>query len=54
MLLKRNSKSLQKRNEQSNSTTFSESRWSVMNYLQSLDMFGLPIPAFNIKGKDKV
>ena len=38
----------------SNDTTFSESRWSVMNFLQSLDMFWQPIPAFNIKGKDKV
>ena len=25
-----------------------------MNFLQSFDMFGLPIPAFNIKGQDKI
>ena len=37
-----------------NATAFSESRWSVMNFLRSLDIFGLPLPAFNIKGKDKV
>ena len=54
MPLKRNLKSQQNSNDMSNLTMFSESRWSVMNYLQSLDMFGLPIPAFNIKGKDKV
>ena len=54
MPLKRNLKKEQKSNDQSNSTAFSESRWSVMNYLQSLDMFGQPIPAFNIKGKDQV
>ena len=35
-------------------TTFKESRWNVMNFMSSLDIFGSPIPAFNIKGKDKV
>ena len=25
-----------------------------MNILRSFDMFGLPIPAFNIKGQDKI
>ena len=54
MPFKKNIKSQKKSNEKSNSTMFSESRWSVMNYLQSLDMFGKPIPAFNIKGKASV
>ena len=31
-------------------TTFEESRWNVMNLVRSFDMFGLAIPAFNIKG----
>ena len=50
MPVKRNNKSLEKEY----GTTFDESRWNVMNFLRSLDIFGLPIPAFNIKGKDKV
>ena len=54
MPIKRNIKSQEKSYERSNATIFNESRWSVMNFLQSLDIFGQPIPAFNIKGKDKV
>ena len=35
-----------------NASPFGESRWSVMNFLREFDIFGLPIPAFNIKGKN--
>ena len=52
MPFKRNIKSKEMNNEKINSKTFSESRWSVMNFLRSLDIFGQPIPAFNIKGKE--
>ena len=41
--------------EKDNKTTaYKESRWNVFNFLSSLDIYGLPIPSFNIKGKDKV
>ena len=33
---------------------FKESPWYIMNTLRHLDRFGEPIPAFNIKGEDKV
>ena len=52
MPFKRNIKSQEKSNAKSKSTTFSESHWSVMNFLRSLDIFGQPIPTFNIKGKE--
>ena len=42
------------RNRQSKKTTFRESPWYVGNLLRQIDYFGEPIPAFNIKGKDKV
>ena len=55
---KSNIKSQEKRNgvssRKSKSTVFSESPWSVLSFLRSLDIFGQPIPTFNIKGKDKV
>ena len=35
-------------------TKFSESPWHVMTFLRKLDKFGQPIPAFNLKGEDKV
>ena len=38
----------------SKATTHSESRYSVINYLTSLDIFGVAVPQFKIKGKDKV
>lgn len=33
---------------------FSKSRWNVLNFLAKFDLFGEPIPAFNVRGKDKV
>ena len=35
-------------------TEFWDSPWSVRSFLRECDIFGRPIPAFNIKGKDKV
>ena len=35
-------------------TEFWNSPWSVRSFLRECDIFGRPIPAFNIKGKDKV
>ena len=32
----------------------SESSWSVTNFLRGQDMFGSPVPGFNINGKAKV
>ena len=46
MPIKRNKQS----KEKDNASTFDESRWSAMNFLRKLDIFGQPIPAFNIKG----
>ena len=33
---------------------FWDSPWSVRSFLRECDIFGQPIPAFNIRGKDKV
>ena len=35
-----------------NSNQFWESPWSVTTFLRENDIFGEPIPAFNIKGKN--
>ena len=34
--------------------TFWDSPWSVTNFLSQCDIFGQPVPAFNIKGKEKI
>ena len=44
----------EKGEDSSNASQFWESRWSVTNFLRDCDLFGQPIPAFNIKGKDQV
>ena len=33
---------------------FSDSPWHINSFFRKLDRFGQPIPAFNMKGKDKV
>ena len=33
---------------------FSESAWHINSFFRKVDKFGQPIPAFNVKGKDKV
>ena len=33
---------------------FSESAWHINSFFRKVDRFGQPIPAFNVKGKDKV
>ena len=33
---------------------FGQSKWHLFNFLRSLDLFGSPIPAFNIKGDETV
>ena len=33
---------------------FSESPWHIMSFLRKLDRFGLPIPAFNVRGASEV
>ena len=38
----------------SNSRTFRESPWHINSFFSKIDRFGQTIPAFNLKGKDKV
>ena len=37
-----------------NSRMFRESPWHINNFFSKIDRFGQPIPAFNVKGKDRV
>ena len=43
-----------KESNASEPNTFWDSSWSVTNFLSQCDIFGQPVPAFNIKGKEKV
>ena len=43
-----------KKDSYSQETTFRESPWYIMNFMRRIDRFGEPIPAFNIKGRNKV
>ena len=36
------------------SKQFKESPWHISSFLRTIDRFGSPIPAFNIKGTEKV
>ena len=40
--------------EENISHTFRESRWHINSFFRKIDRFGKQIPAFNMKGKDKV
>ena len=37
-----------------NSKQFRESPWHISSFVREIDQFGSPIPAFNIKGSEKV
>ena len=43
-----------KNKKKDSANEFWESSWSVRSFLRECDLFGRPIPAFNIKGKDEV
>ena len=43
-----------KKSEKKQKNEFWESKYSVRSFLRECDIFGHPIPAFNIKGKDRV
>ena len=44
----------QENKKESNSRMFRESPWHINSFFNKIDRFGQPIPAFNMKGKDKV
>ena len=43
-----------RKTEKKEKSEFWDSPYSVRSFLRECDIFGHPIPAFNIKGKDKV
>ena len=40
--------------KESNPVMFSETPWHINSFFRNVDRFGQPIPAFNVRGKDKV
>ena len=43
-----------KKSAKINKKLFKDSAWKIENLLSRIDRFGEPIPAFNIKGKEKI